>query len=120
MDMITLEVVSEVNAVSLQQFLRDGHGVLPYPGSELANLDLWYACNLEASAASEQPPLVSRLADAIVGGQERPWKGRFAAQVLLNPSAFSFSFCLSWFHDHLPLCHSFCPFLLSDPPQSLT
>lgn len=79
--MITYEVISVVNAASLQQFLKKGQGTLPYPGSEFSSLDLWYACNLEASSADENPPLVSRFADALVGGKSDAWRGRFAQQV---------------------------------------
>jgi hypothetical protein len=81
MDSITLEVISIVNAASLQEFLTQGCGTLPYPGSDVSNMDLWYACNLDSSSAAEQPPLASRLADLLVGGAERPWRGRFAPQV---------------------------------------
>ena len=36
---------------------------------------------LERSAAAEQPPLLSRLADALIGGGQPPWRGRFSRQV---------------------------------------
>lgn len=88
MGIITFEVISEVNAVILQEFLDKGHGTLPYPGSEVSSLDLWYACNLESSSKAQQPSVPAALVDALLGGSERLWEGRFASQV-------TFSLCLS-------------------------
>lgn len=72
-----------MNAASLKSFLRKGKGTLPYPGCDVTSLDLWYACNLESSSAAEQPPLLSRLVDALFCGENQPWKGKFARQVSL-------------------------------------
>lgn len=79
--MVRHEVISDVNAACLRAFQARGGGALPYPGSERASLDLWYACNLERSAAAEQPPLLSRLADALIGGGQPPWRGLYSQQV---------------------------------------
>ena len=73
-----------VNAASLQAFLKKGNGTLPYPGSEHSSLDLWYGCNLDNSSADEQPPLIARLADALLGGDTPAWKGAFSRQVCLQ------------------------------------
>lgn len=74
--------MDDVVAASLQAFCERGGGVLPYPGSDVPALELWYASNRASSAREPQGPRLLRA----LGGLAQPsqWKGRYSKQVLIS------------------------------------
>ena len=80
-DFVELEVMDEVIVASLKAFCEKGGGVLPYPGSNVPALELWYASNRVRSSRESRGAGLAGAWAAVTGSNKSPWKGRFAKQV---------------------------------------
>jgi hypothetical protein len=76
-----LEVVDEVIAVSLKSFCKHGGGVLPYPGSDVPALGMWYASNRIAGTQGIGTLSPSALVARFTSPHQTLWKGKYSKQV---------------------------------------